>query len=290
MPYWHIRLWLLKNCSDLPGGHTLYRFLQTRSRFHTSTDRFEKKRDQALHIVDVAERSGVSMANATVVEIGTGWVPLLPAIAWLLGADRVYTVDLNRHLLHSAARRVLRWLVDSESSLRELQVRGDSRVVQERAGRLRACKDPLSIFGNTDLIYQAPCDARQLELPDSSVDLVCSNVTLENIPKPVLEGIFCETARLLKPNGRAVHRVDLSDHCSHSDRSISRVNFLRYSDDQWLRMAGQGICYHNRLRAPEYRDLVRSSQLELELFEQQFDRRSLEDLKDFCLAEERWSQ
>src|SRR5262249_40313996 len=39
-----------------------------------------------------------------------------------------------------------------------------------------------------------------------------------------------------------------SDHFSHSDPSISAVNFLQYSDDEWQRYAGNRFMYMNRLR------------------------------------------
>jgi len=290
LPNWRVRLWLLKNVFDRPCGRTVYRLLQSRSPFHTSPERFEKKRDQVLYLVDVAERAGTRIEGATIVEIGTGWVPLLPFVVWLLGAKKTYTIDLNRHLLRPASRRILHWLVNDKSSMNQLRARCDSNLFNERAEHLRHIQDPLSLLDSAEIVYHAPADARRLDLPDNSVDLVCSNVTFEHIPADVLHEIFIETARILKPEGRAVHRVDPSDHCAHFDRSISRVNFLRYTDDEWQRMAGQGIAYHNRLRIPEYKSLMQAAPLDIELFDSQIDQRALEDLKRFSLAERRWTQ
>ena len=146
------------------------------------------------------------------------------------------------------------------------------------------------MFGNDELIYLAPADARSLDIPDQSVDLVCSNVTFEHIPKEVLREILFENARVLKPDGRAVHVVDPSDHCSHSDRSISKLNFLRFTDEQWQAMAGQGLCFHNRLRVPEYKSLVRSTPLEIEVFQSEVDKAAVRDLERFQLAEPRWAK
>jgi len=283
-------LWLLKNVFDCPGGRTVYRILQCRSPFHTSTARFQEKRDQILHVLDVAERAGVRIDGATIVEIGTGWVPLLPFIAWLLGAKKVYAVDLHRHLLKPAARRVLHWLVNDEYSVNELRSRSHSTLFDQRVELLRRSQDPMALFDTAKIVYQAPADARHLNLPADSVDLVCSNVTFEHIPADVLQEIFFETARVLKPDGRAVHRIDPTDHCSHFDQSISRVNFLRYTDRQWTSMAGHGIAYHNRLRVPEYKLLVQATPVEIELFDSKIDPRALDDLTQFSVAESRWIQ
>jgi hypothetical protein len=44
----------------------------------------------------------------------------------------------------------------------------------------------------------------------------------------------------------------LSDHFQHQDHSISRINFLRYSESQWQRIAGNEFAYCNRLRASDF--------------------------------------
>ena len=51
--------------------------------------------------------------------------------------------------------------------------------------------------------------------------------------------------------------VDYSDHFSHSDQTISSINFLRYSDDEWQRYAGNRYMYMNRLRHDDVLALFR---------------------------------
>ena len=38
---------------------------------------------------------------------------------------------------------------------------------------------------------------------------------------------------MLSPQGLALYYIDLSDHFSHDDHSISAINFLQFSDEQW---------------------------------------------------------
>ena len=70
-----------------------------------------------------------------------------------------------------------------------------------------------------------------------------------------LRDVFAEAKRILKPTGIAIHFVDLSDHFSHQDRSISSINFLKFSDSEWNRLAGNEFAYCNRLRVSDYLNL-----------------------------------
>jgi hypothetical protein len=56
-----------------------------------------------------------------------------------------------------------------------------------------------------------------------------------------------------------VHRIDYSDHFSHSDASISPINFLQYSDAEWARYAGNRYMYMNRLRHDDFLALFESA-------------------------------
>jgi hypothetical protein len=57
----------------------------------------------------------------------------------------------------------------------------------------------------------------------------------------------------------AVHIVDLSDHFSHDDPSISAINFLRFSSEQWARLGGNEFAYTNRLRASQLAEIYRGA-------------------------------
>ncbi|HUQ19462.1 MAG TPA: hypothetical protein VM099_07600, partial [Gemmatimonadaceae bacterium] len=77
------------------------------------------------------------------------------------------------------------------------------------------------------------------------------NTVLEHIPRAIILAILREAKRVLALDGMMVHIIDPSDHFSHSDSSITSVNFLTYTDDEWKKLGGNRFMYHNRLRAPE---------------------------------------
>jgi SAM-dependent methyltransferase len=112
------------------------------------------------------------------------------------------------------------------------------------------------------IAYLAPRDARATALPAESVDFVSSTDTCEHIPEPDLARIFAECRRLLRPGGAFSCRVDLQDHYSYFDPSLSRYHFLRFSDRAWT-LVNSPLHYQNRLRAPDYLRLVREAGLEV---------------------------
>jgi SAM-dependent methyltransferase len=138
-------------------------------------------------------------------------------------------------------------------------------------------------FQRLRLVYLAPCDCRSLALPDASVDIVTSRAVLEHIPPQVIQDIFHESYRLLKPQGLACHYVDNSDHWQHGDKSISRINFLRFPDSVFRWTYLNGLNYQNRLRHSEYVDMLRKAGFELLRQDRDVDSGSLEALKTLPL-------
>jgi len=89
-------------------------------------------------------------------------------------------------------------------------------------------------------------------LRNAGVGLTGSSV-FEHITPEVIEEIIWQCGRILRPQGAMCHIMDKSDHWEHDDKSISRLNFLRYEDGWFWRIA----CfnpqnYQNRLRHPDY--------------------------------------
>jgi SAM-dependent methyltransferase len=139
--------------------------------------------------------------------------------------------------------------------------------LEQEAGReLRPLGGPVrsvaELAPRLGIEYLAPRDARLTGLPDGSVDFVSSTDTCEHIPEDDLARIFAECHRLLRPGGAFSCRIDLADHYASFDRSLSRYNFLRFSDRAWS-LVNSPLHFQNRLRAPDYLRLVREAGFEL---------------------------
>jgi SAM-dependent methyltransferase len=198
-----------------------------------------------------------SLEGASVLEVGSGWQPLIPALYSLAGAGRVYLTDLNRLCVPASFHSALQSLRAYKKLILERIPIGEKAFDEALAWEP---EDGLEEgFRRLRLVYLAPCDCRRLRLPASSLDVVTSRAVLEHIPPDVIQDIFHESFRLLKPDGLACHIIDNSDHWQHVDTRISRINFLKFSDFAFKLTCINSLNYQNRLRHSEYRRMFLNS-------------------------------
>lgn len=202
-------------------------------------------------------QQGYDPTGKVFLEVGTGRVPLVPMAYWLMGAEKTITIDSNPYMK-------LELIVDSLN-----RIKNNPEEILDLFGFLidRKRFDKLLKFCNNSqptaaefldlcqIDYIAPGDAANTSFPNSSIDFHTSYTVFEHIPQEVLKKILEEGNRIIKDNGLFVHRIDYSDHFSHSDKSISAINFLQYSDVEWRRYAGNRYMYMNRLRHDDFINL-----------------------------------
>ncbi len=207
----------------------------------------------AAGMVAWADTVGCDVRDKVVLEVGTGRMIDLPIGMWLCGASRVITVDLNRYLspkLVSEARGFIRRNVDKVVAIFG---RTHDPLFQHRLDLLIGTTIPDdALMPAMNVVYMSPADAANLSLDAQSIDLHVSHTVLEHIPPSVLPPILQEARRVLRPGGLLIHNIDPSDHFAHDDASITRINFLRFTEKEWTGWAGNRFMYHNRLRAADY--------------------------------------
>ncbi|MFL5921467.1 MAG: class I SAM-dependent methyltransferase [Gaiellaceae bacterium] len=256
---WLAKAALQRGLGALPQGERLNYFFQRRvlRSLPAGEAALRRKFSRALQHLGVYREHGrgVRPAEATFYEFGAGWDLAIPLAYALLGVGRQVLVDIR-----PSAR--LELVNDSLASLERLR----PGLEAEAGSELRPLGRPLGSLDELEsrfgIRYVAPCDARDTGLPDGSIEFASSTDTCEHIPEDDLASIFRETRRLLRPGGAFSCRIDLQDHYAYFDRSISRYNFLRFSDGTW-RLANSPLHFQNRLRSPDYLRLVREAGLEL---------------------------
>lgn len=251
---WRLRATILRTLAMMPGGFGVYQFLQRRmGAFHQWS--FIRERLEAQVTMAAAwQRYGGSCDGIRTVEIGTGWVPILPFGWWLCGAARCDTFDLNPYLEPSIFKGVLREIVNRRHEVARVYA-----AIQPPEKTLERLQNLPDSFG---IEYHAPADAASTSLSDASIDVHYSNSVFEHLPPEVVPGLLAEGARVLKPSGLTMHLIDPSDHFAHFDAAISRVHFLQFDEQTWHSIAGNRFAYHNRLREPEWRALLRADEIE----------------------------
>jgi SAM-dependent methyltransferase len=234
---------LQKAMSALPKAESVnYLFQRHVSRSLPASEAgFRRKFDRAVSHLDsyAAHGPGRAVNEAVFYEFGAGWDLTVPLSYWALGVDRQVLVDIHSNLRLELVNKAVERLKDS----------GDERLIRRPgAADISSAAELEERFG---IAYVAPRDARATGFETASVDFVSSTNTLEHIPAKDLGPILAECRRLLRPDGVMSSRIDLRDHYSYFDGSLSPYNFLRYSDRAW-RAFNSRLLYQNRLRRPDY--------------------------------------
>lgn len=262
----------------LPNGlaNTAYYFLQRRFGRLREIDPLPYFQN-ALTLIRAAGPANC-IDGRVVFEVGTGRTANIPLAFWLAGAKRVITFDLNRYLrpelmlesIHACRPRLI--------EIVQLFKNNGVPLHQDRLQALIACESASSVLTLAGIEYHAPADAAGTGLADASIDWHVSVNVLEHIPPQILIAILTEARRILRPDGLLIHQVDPSDHFAHTDHSLHAVNFLRYSESQWKRIAGNQFMYQNRLRFPEYLRMVDETGFRITASETEIDGPALSQL------------
>ena len=201
---------------------------------------FRRRFGRAVRHVDAYAEHGPErpLGEAVFYEFGAGWDLAVPLSLWSLGVERQVLVDLRPNVRLELVN----------TSIERLGRLVSKRGLRSPEGPIASMEELEPRFG---IRYLAPLDARARGLPPGSVDFVTSTSTLEHIPEEELVPLLVECRRLLRPDGAVSSRIDLSDHFSHFDHSLSPYNYLRYSDRTW-RLVNSKLLHQNRLRRSDY--------------------------------------
>jgi hypothetical protein len=148
----------------------------------------------------------------------------------LNGAKRVLMSDLTPHTDDVTVAATLRFLRSTFPN--------DSRL------------NRISKLADLPITYMAPFHVDKIG--DGTLDLVISRTVLEHIPPTDLERLLSALRPKLKANGLMVHVIDNSDHFEHNDKSISRINFLTWTERKHAFINSLIKGGENRLRHHEY--------------------------------------
>jgi SAM-dependent methyltransferase len=254
MASWIAKAAVQKAVSGLPWGwsHAANDFLRRHVTNGTGlSDRvFEERSTAAARHVE----AGLSFRDHPVLELGTGWYPVVPVALYLCGFSSITSVDLVQHMdaqgLYDVALRFID--LEDRQALRTLLPHSQSDRI-ERLRQVVTDTNRPPIPADVALTLMTG-DASHLPFPDRHAGFIVSNSVLEHIYPHVLTPILVEFRRLLRPDGCMSHAIDLSDHFAHLDARITPYNFLRFSDRGW-RAIDNSIQPQSRLRVDGYRKL-----------------------------------
>jgi len=224
-----------------------------------------RKLSAGIETWKIIQLQNIDPVNKVFFEVGTGRDALIPLSYWLMGAEKTITIDLNPYLKSELIIEHLNFIANNKDKINKLF---GSLILRNRLEKIIKYHNQNTFskeeyFKLCHIEYIAPGDAGDTKLNNMSIDFHTSNVVFEHIPEKVLKNILLEGNRIIKENGIFLHKIDYSDHFSHSDKSISPINFLQYSDSKWEKYAGNRYMYMNRLRHDDFLELFKECNQEI---------------------------
>jgi SAM-dependent methyltransferase len=279
---WMTKAAIQRTLDGMPGGEWLY-YLGQRSVGGFRRFTIDSKVQQAVSLLQALFESGEDVEGRSAIEIGTGWAPVVPLLFWAYGQERCETYDVSALLKDKFVVRTVDQLgtrtIDQAVTATDDTAR-QRRVVRRLTGLQQGTvprKRARDILDACRIRYHGATDAAQTNLPDASIDLAYSNVVLEHVPPAELDRLFREIRRVLRPDGYMLHLIDPSDHFAHNDPSISSINFLRFSEEEFAKY-NTTFLFQNRLRAPAWREMIERHHFTIRYWRTTVDSRALEQL------------
>ena len=181
----------------------------------------------------------------SMLEIGPGAKLIQSALLLAHGLGHYTAVDLYPAAVNEAAEdyKILREHLEACSTLfPSIAYFDQQKEVLKRFDDIVRLENGRVVFDETKMSYLQPVDAAELPLDDETFDICFSNVAFEHFSRPG-EAIR-ESFRVLKRGGLGMHNIDYRDHANQNDR----LDFLQYTEDEWLAKGYVSPLYTNRRR------------------------------------------
>jgi len=213
-----------------PLGDQVYHRLQ-RITAKSVHNEYEFQQATIRQFVDELDKLHLNFDKNRVVEIGSGWLPVLPYdLLFRYRAKEVLTFDINEH--YQAA------------TIREFN------NFYEKRFQVGLSNPHLPPF----VQYFPKKNILNVSIEPETIDAMTSRNVLEHIHPGDLELIHKQAYQYLRKDSFVIHQISPSDHRAYTDHSLSLWDFLQYSQSDWDKIQTR-FDYHNRLRQPEYVNL-----------------------------------
>lgn len=237
------KTFLFQVLDKLPNkmGDSLYHKIQEISNGNNIDFKIDSSKNTYFAFQHIANLLKIPVSGRTLIEIGSGWLPIMPYFLLYLGKmEKVVTYDLNKHYNQNSITK----LNSLFSQKFEVKIDADE-------GEFPLPKN-LGYYPNTNIV-----DAK---LPVA--EIVFSRFVLEHIAPRDITDIHRKLKNELKPGSHIIHFISPGDHRAYVDESLSLQDFLKYSEAEWKKKHTR-FDYHNRLRLPEYIEIFESLGLEI---------------------------
>jgi len=109
-----------------------------------------------------------------------------------------------------------------------------------------------------EIDYKAPFQLKELKDGKDLFDICISTAVIEHFSITDLKEYLYDLKNILTKEGLVSSNIDYSDHYSHTDKNISGLNYLSYSEKEWKKYNNLYL-FQNRLRHQDYKKIFKYS-------------------------------
>jgi hypothetical protein len=264
---WYIKAIVQKAIVTLPFGTQLNYFFQKNitKRVILNDWFFDDILTHYIHFKQLLNENTdlKKLDETTFLELGTGWHPIMPLLFSLENAKEVCTADLNFHV---RKENILRLISFFENRIQQQFFSKNNIIINENRWQLlMKIKSELQkssspslvklndLFSKMNITFYNG-DAAKLNFDNKSFDICFSVNTLEHIYQPMLQDILKNYVQHTNSKGYHLHVIDMNDHFSHIDSTITKYNYLQFSKEQW-KLIDNNLQPQNRLRITDFENI-----------------------------------
>lgn len=258
---WHLKAIVQKTISLFPYKHSInYLFQRYVTKGVVLSDKlFLDKLEHLKKHVSIQETYINDDVN--MLEIGTGWYPIIPIGMFLMGRKNVSTFDIVKLVTSKRIKDTLVFFVNwhENGKLRDYLPNYNVQALERLRSDVNSTRElNLADYGISYISGNFTDQFRG----DEKFNYICSNNTFEHIYENDLNITLSIFYTILEKGGVMSHHIDLSDHFAHLDRTITPYNFLQFSDFQW-KLIDNSIQPQNRLRYSDYKSMIENAGFEI---------------------------
>lgn len=275
---------LLKNVKTLVTGKGRSKVLSNTQTF------FDGRITKAMNNFDMCRKvAGFNPKDKVVLELGSGGHGVDLIFLYLLGAKKIYTVDIRFFGFLYMAQAVN----DFENHLAEMASvfgvdESELRARYETLKKEDSVEGFMKVMNITFLTFDEL--RKGADVITDKADFFFSESNLQRIPLKYINKTLAQAAKCLNPGAIMFHRVDTGDINIQPTRplhdpNLYRFHFLKYSDKGWRRRITERIGSQNRLRQPEYLKIFTDLGFDMVYSENYLYKDDVEKMADFSVNE-----
>ena len=263
---WRLKSLHFKLLSLMPGGKAFHLFTQEQVTRSTEANfyRINQKVEVGLRYWKWLEQNGRAKAftNGMILDYGAGWHPTIPLLWYCFGANRQMLLDIHPMDTPKVADTVtfVHQIISAPDWVGKSFCKRQLPATPLYTDQLSAT---LKSFG---MDYVAPYENTLTKNPNKFDSILCTQV-LQHIDKTNLQHLFSELFRSLKPGGLLMGAAHLVGQFRSPGLRVGQYAHLQPSPWVWENIFNSSLMSFNRLKGPDYRQLLEQAGFRVLTFE-----------------------